>query len=102
PVGYFVSIDASVDGLKGSFGADPFAPKALGGSGITGRVDLSLLPLDPDIPVTWSGYGRADSVSVQVSVVPEPAGAAMLAAGLAALAAAGRRRWAPGPRPAIS
>lgn len=102
PVGYFISIRASVDGPEGSFGADPFAPKVLGGNAITGSVDMSLLPLEPDIPVTWSEYGRADSVNIQVSVVPEPAGAGMLAAGLAALAAAGRRRRIPalGLRPA--
>lgn len=95
PVGYFISVDAWVDGPEGSFGKDPFAPKVLGGETITGRVEMSMLPLEPDIPVTWSGRGRADSVSVQVSVVPEPSGAGMLAAGLIALAAAGRRRWAP-------
>ncbi|KFI05222.1 hypothetical protein [Massilia sp. BSC265] len=92
PVGYFVSVDAWVNGPEGSFGEDPFAPKLLGGEMITGRVNISMLPLDPDIPVTWSDRGQADSVSVQVSVVPEPTGAGMLAAGLIALVAAYRRR----------
>lgn len=90
--GSFVSIDAWIDGPDGSFDGDPFRARSLGGTATTGYLDISVSPLDPETPGLWTARGEPDSVSFQVSVVPEPAGAGMLAAGLAALVLAGRRR----------
>jgi hypothetical protein len=99
--GYFVSLESWVDGPPGSVKADPFAPQALMGPVITGNLTLSVMPLDPEVPGLYGADARADSVRFQVSAVPAPPGAAMLAAGLAALAmlgSAGSRRPLPARR----
>jgi hypothetical protein len=90
--GSLVSFAAWVNGPEGSFPADPFAPQFLDESAVTGYLSMSVSPLDPEIPGFWTAHGVADTIDFQVSVVPEPTGTAMLAAGLAVLAATARRR----------
>lgn len=89
---YYISINTWISGPPGSFGDDPLAPQTVGGTGMTGMVEFSALPVDPEVPSYWTMGSIADTASLQVSAVPEPLGAGMLAAGLAALAAAARRR----------
>jgi hypothetical protein len=90
---YYVSIDTWLSGPAGSFAGNVLAPQDVHSTpDITGSVTFSALPVDSEVPGFYTVNGVVNSASLQVvSVVPEPAGTGMLAAGLAVLALAGRR-----------
>lgn len=81
-------------GPVGSFDGLLLAPReVVQGPGMISRAEILTYPPHSDIPYSWAtgSPGTAASLNV-VSAVPEPANAAMLCAGLLALACA-RRRW---------
>ena len=93
---YYISLDTWLSAPAGSFDDDPLAPRVFGGTpDVGGRIALSIMPLESENPSYWQLSAGADRALLQVSVVPEPAGAAMLAAGLAVVALGRQRRWAP-------
>lgn len=113
PAGYRMEVTFGIDlviasfttwmqGPAGSFSGLALAPQeVVQGPGMTSRTTIMTYPPHPDIPYSWTtgSPGSAASLSI-VSAVPEPANIAMLAAGLAALALVGRRKWVLTARPA--
>ncbi len=95
----YISIDTWLTAPEGTFGPDPLVPGTFDGAAIDGRMEISIMPLDPEVPSYWQVNADAGLAVLQVSVVPEPGNATMLAAGLGALAFVGRRRWMPAVAP---